>query len=216
MSTPYLGCGEGDLSELQNWNYLEDMELGDHISVTGHGDLSLRPTDSKTNQGDTATNVSHPPMQSPTRSAQYQEATERPNIPVQEIGAPFAPESPTDLDKPKIRSSVALPRVVVSHIAVDNPGDGKESAVSELHANTTSTTPQFDFLNTLRPNLHKPIAPSVNSSRRPDVNRYRPNNYDIATYERQPPPPHIIIGEIEPQMGTLAAESLNAFYADAD
>lgn len=215
VSTANSGCGEDDLSELLNWNHTEGMERADHITVTEHGDFSLGPTDSQTDQGLSATDASHPPTQSPTRSARYQKPTERPKNPVEKIGAPFAPESPTDLERPKSRLSVAIPRVVVSHTAVDNfdnAGDGKKSAVSELHANTMSTTTEFGFSKTVRQNLQS----SVTGSQRPDVDRYRPNNYEIAMQERQTPPPHIVIGEIDPQMGTLAANSLNAFYADAD
>lgn len=215
VSTTNRRCGNGNLSELPNWKFnIEGMEPGDHNIVPGHGTLPPGPRDSQTAQGNTSMDVSHPLLQSSTGSALYRQATGIPKNLFEEIGAPLTPESPTDLERPKSLLSVPLPRVVISHTAIENAGDGKKSAVSDLHANTSSTTTQFDIKENLRQDLHKSLASSVSSSQHSDVNWYRPNNYEIAMHERQPP--HIAATEIEPQFGTLAAESVDAFYADAD
>lgn len=207
--------GEADPSKAQNWDYdFEEVDCGDRGTVPGHNAFPLGPTDSQNNQDGISIDVSHAPLEALTRYASYQQLTEIPTKPFEEIGAQFAPGSPTDLERLINHLSFPIPSLVVSDTAIDDTGDGQERAVPEMYANTSSTRKRFHTKQKLGQSLHKSVASSGNSSQLPDLNRYLPNNYDIAMHDRQPP--YSVAGGIEPQLGTLAAESVNAFYADAD
>lgn len=207
--------GEIDLPELPSWNYDdEEMERGDRYTVPGHGAPSLGPMGSQTAQGDVSMDASHAPLDSPNKPAPPQQATRRSTEPFEKGFAQFTPESLTDPKKSTNHLNISIPTVVISDTAIESVGEGKKSAVSELYPNTSSTTGQFDAKQDLGQHLNKSLASSRSISQLSYVNRYRPNNYEIAMHDREPP--YTVISGIAPQLRTLAAENVNAFYADAD
>lgn len=215
MSTADHRYGEVDLSELPNWNYdIAGMERGDHDTVPRHGGLPSGPMDFRVTHGEVSIKTSYAPLESPNRSPPHRQATDRPPKPFEEIGALFTVRRPTDLERTTNHLSNSLPRVVILDTTLDNVGDEKSCDVSGFHVNTSSTTTQFDANRTVGQTLHKSVASSASSSQFPDLSWHRPNNYEVAMHDRQSP--YTVIGGIAPRFGTLAAESVNAFYADAD
>lgn len=208
----YVGMG---LCAVESWDYdIEEMEHYDYNTVPGYGALSPGPMDYQTDQGDGSMNVSHASLESTTRSTPYQQGIKRPTKPFKEIGAQFELGSPTDLGMSTNCMSIPLPRVVVSSVDNESMGGGKKSGVPQLYGNTLSTATQFDAKWNLGQSLHMSVASSGSNILLPDVKRNIPNDYEIATQDRQPP--DTVLGCIEPQLGTLAVESVNAFHADAD
>ena len=215
MSTANHKYGEIDLPELPSWNYNdEEMERGDHYTGPGHSIPSPSPIGSQTAQGDISMDASHTTLESPNYFAPSQQATRRPIEPFEKGFAQFMRESLTDPKMSTNHLNISLPTFVISDTAIESVGEGKKSAVSELYTNTPSTTSEFDAEQDLGQHLRKSLTSSGSISQFSDVNRYRPNNYDIAMHDRQPS--YTVISGIAPQLRTRAAENVNAFYADAD
>lgn len=218
MSYTSHDYGDIDLSELSDWNYdIKEMERGNQDTVPGHGALPPGPIDSQTVQGDLSLEAFHAPLESPNSTALYPQAKERSPEPFEKIGAQFMPGSSTDHERPTNHMSFPLPRVVVSDTAIDNGidniGAGKRYA-PELSTTTSSNTAHFDGKQDLGQDLKDSMASSGSRRQQQDVNLYRPNNYEVAMYDRQPP--NTIIGGIEPKLRSLAAKTVNAFCTDAD
>lgn len=207
--------GEDDLSELPD-RYLdiEEMESGDHNTVSTHGAFSSSPMRSQTTQGVSSMDASDATLELATGSTPYQEATHRPKEPFEEIGAQFTSGSLTDFERSPNHLNIQLPRVVVSNTAFDNDGNDMKCAVSETYADTSPITTHFDAEQVLAQNLQKLAASSGSSIQLPNVNWYLPSNYEVAMHDRHPP--CAVTRGIEPQFGTLTTESVDAFYADAD
>ena len=215
VSTTDYAHDEADLLEFPNWDYVpKEMERGDDDILPGHGALSPNLMGSRTSQGEFLTDALPMSLESPTRSAPYQQATQRPRQTSEKNSARLTPGSLTDVGRPTHDLSVPLPRVVVSDAALNSIGEGKKYAVPDLYVNTSSTKIPFHAKQTFGQNLQKSEASSDKGSQLPDRNQYSPNNYEIAMHDRYPS--YTVIHQDGPQFGTPVAERLNAFYADAD
>ncbi|CAD6589176.1 MAG: hypothetical protein ASARMPREDX12_003683 [Alectoria sarmentosa] len=215
VSTADHRYGEVDLSELPNWNYdIAGMERGDHNIVPRHGGLPSSPMDFRVAHGEDSIKTPNAPLESPNRSPPHRQATDSPPKPFDEVGALFTVRRPTDLGRTTNHPSNSLPRVVILDTTLDNVCEEKSCDMSGFHVNISSTTTQSAANQTVGQILYKSSASSAKSSQFPDVNWHRPNNYEVAMHGRQSP--HTVTGGFDPRFGTLAAESVNAFYADAD
>ena len=190
------------------------MERGDHNIVPRHGGLPSSPMDFRVAHGEDSIKTPNAPLESPNRSPPYRQATDSPPKPFDEVGALFTVRRPTDLGRTPNHPSNSLPRVVILDTTLDNVCEEKSCDMSGFHVNISSTTTQSAANQTVGQILYKSSASSANSSQFPDVNWHRPNNYEVAMHGRQSP--HTVTGGFDPRFGTLAAESVNAFYADAD
>lgn len=158
--------------------------------------------------------TSYAPLESPHRFPPHRQATNTPPKPFEKIDALFTVRRPTYLGWTTIYLSNSLPRVVIRDTNLDNVGGEKSCDMSRVHVNISSTITQFDTNQLVGQTLYKSVDPSANSSQFPDVNWHRPNNYEVAMHGQRSP--HTVIGGFEPRFETLAAGSVNAFYADAD
>ena len=203
--------GEVDLGLLDSGYNIEEM---DYDTLREDGTLSPSPVDYQSSRSAASIDPSHILWNSPTSLAMLSEVTKRPTEFFEEIGAQFVAGSPTNHQRLSKDLSSPIPRVVVSDTTGDNVSREKKSAASGSSAIVTSVTTHFCAKPGPSQTLHTLVAPRGSNRELPAAYGYRPTNYEVATHDRQPPCT-MTTGE-EPQTGTLAAETLTDFYADAD
>lgn len=105
------------------------------------------------------------------------------------------------------------PSIVVSNIASDGVAHGEPRDLSDLYRTIPSLPGRLRTEETTEKHPHGSIALSPTSTRVGRLDRLAPNNYELATQDRQPPD---IPTGIEGRSEETAAASMYAFCADAD
>ena len=214
VSNTNHGDGKIDHLEPSTSSDFEGIGYGDPDTVHGHGGLPHEPTHSQILQFGISVDTSRADLDAQTRYRPYQAVTNMSTGPFETFGAQFAPGNPADLERPRDGLGIPIPRVVVSDATVNTVGVRSESAVPGLHTNILSPTRQHDETQTLDQSLQKALASGESTKYLPDNDRYRPNNYQIAILNRRPP--YTLGNGDQPQFETPIADSVSAFYADAD
>lgn len=105
------------------------------------------------------------------------------------------------------------PSIVVSNSANDGVTYGDPRDLSESYCTTPLLTRQVRMNETTAKHSYESSALFQRSTRLGELDRMAPNNYELATQDRQPPDKPI---GIEPRSEETAAASTYAFCADAD
>ena len=201
------GDGKIDHLELSTPQEIEEIGYVDPGSVYGHGGLSHSAYPQDHRSGVTV-DTSRVPVDAQTQSRPYQALKEMSTGAFETFGAESVPGNLTDLGRLKNSLGFSIPRVVVPDATVNTGGIRSESAVPALHTSLPSPTRHNDEMQNLDQSLRKALASGESTKKLSDISRYRPNNYQIAMFDRRPP--H------QPQFETPIADSVSAFYADAD
>ena len=206
--------GKIDHMELSTSGEIEEIGYVDPGGVYGHGDLSHESAYPQDLRSGVTVDTSRVPLDAQTQSRPHQALKDMSTGAFETFGAESVPGNLTDLGRLNNGLAVSIPRVVVSDAAVNTVGSRNESAVPALHSNIPSPTRHNDETQNLDQSLRKALASGESTKNFSDISRYRLNNYQIAMLDRRPP--YTLGNGDQPQFETPIADSVSAFYADAD
>ena len=174
--------------------------------------LATGPMDSQKLQGRVHLEASYIVPRSSNTSAESLPATVKPIESVEELREYSRPGRPVDLGI-SMKSGFQPPSIIVSQNANDEVAEGDQCDLSVSCRKYNFYTGQVDMHEIAAQHSYKPTPPLQPGARPEDLVSYSPNNYEMATQDRQPPD---IPDGIDPQSAKIAEDSLDAFCADAD
>ena len=208
------GDGKIDHLEPSTSGDLEDIGYVDPGRVHGHGGLPQESTYPQILRSGITMDTSRVPLDDQTQCDPYQALNSMSTGHFETFDAESVPGNPIDLGRPKKGLGIPIPLVVVSDATVNTVSRQNENAVPAWHTNISSPTRHDDGTRTLDQSLRKALASSESTEYPLDDDWYRPNNYQIAMPDRRPP--YTLGTGDQSQFGTRVADSVSAFYADAD
>lgn len=206
---------EHDLSDFETWTYNteEEMGRGARNTILEPSSVAAGQMDSQSFRDNVQSKTSHAVPKSPNTCAQFHQAMMQPADFPEEIDAGFKSGSPVGLGVSANDSSIQAPSIFISNSGTEDVADGYPHDLSASYYSIMSRTnptnmsrhdPQFSY---------KPVALIQRNIRPRNLHSYPPNNYEIATHDRQPPD---IPSGINPRSEKIAVDSLDAFCIDAD
>ena len=214
VSTGNNEHNEEDISDVWSWHY--DTEEGEehldrYITVSSDS-LATDPMDSGSFGGNFHSDTTHADSGSRDVCAEMPQAMEEPLEFFTPTGVQPKPGSLIGLGMPTNDVDAHPPSIVVSGATTDeNPINVQQFPKSYDSATIPTSRIENERFTVHSP--YRPVASNQQSGVPPDPKKYRPNNYDIATHDRQIP---IIPGGINPRSEKTAADNVAAFFADAD
>ena len=204
---------EADYSEFMSWKDETEQEEEQSASDTAEpGSLATYPMHSPSFQGDIHSETSHAAPESSNVCAEPFQATSDPIEGFEQIGKQSGPRRPVGLKMSTNYYGFQPPSIIVSNNASDEAADRDPAVLPKSHNSIDLPMAQIDIKgDTGRPS-NKSVAPLQRPTRPGDLDGYNPNNYEMATQDRQPPD---IPNGIDPQSEKIVG-SLSAFYADVD
>ena len=207
--------GEINTAEFETWKddtiqdgglLVRDAGLESSNSATG-------PMDSQKLRGGVHLEASYIVPRSSNTSAESLPATVKPIESVEKLREHSRPGRPVDLGISMKKSGFQPPSIIVSQNANDEVAEGDRCDLSVSRRKFNFHASQVDMHEIAAQHSYKPTPPLQQSERPEDLVSYSPNNYEMATQDRQPPG---IPDGIKPQSAKIAEDSLDAFCADAD
>ena len=208
--------GDREIDHLEPSNSGEPENIGyvDPRSVHGNGDLPPVYTYAQILRSGITMDTSRVLLDAQTQCRPHQALKNMSMGPFETIGAESLPGNPTHLRRLKHSLQPSIPRVVTSDATVHTAGTRSESAAPARYTNIPSPICHDEGTRAPQQILSKALASGEGTEYLPENDRYRPNNYQIAMLDRQPP--YTSDTGDQPQFGTPIAASVTAFYADAD
>lgn len=203
---------EADYSEFMTGENETEQEEENSTSDTAElRSLASYPMHSPSFQGNVHSETFHAAPESPNTCAEPFQAIRDPIEAFEQIGEQSRPRRPVG-HKMFINYGFQPPSIIISPKASDEVADKDPHVLSKSYKSSDSLMAQDDTKgDTIRPS-NKPLAPLQRRTRSRDLDGYSPNNYEMATQDRQPPG---IPSGINPQSEKIVG-NLSAFYADAD
>ena len=191
----------------------EEVEF-DTGNVHGHDGLPHESTHPQILRSGSPMDTSRVLLDAQTRCRPYQGVRDMSTDHFETFGAESGAGTPVDLGRLENGLGLPIPRLVVSDATVETVGIRSEGAVPALYTNIPSPTHHDDKTQTLDQSLRKALASGESTKTLSNNSQYRPNNYQIAMLDRQPP--YTLGDGDQPQFETPIADSVSAFNADAD
>ena len=204
---------EADYSDFMTWGDETGQEEEHSGSDTaGPGSLATYPMHSAPIQGDVYWETSHAAPESSNTCVEPFQAIRDPIEAFEQIGKPSRPRRPVGLKMSTNYHGFQPPSIIFSNNASDEVADKDPPVLSKSDNSIDLPIAQIDMKgDTARPS-NKSVAPLQRRIRPLYLDGYSPNNYEMATQDRQPPD---IPSGINPQSEKIVG-SLSAFYADVD
>ena len=206
---------EDDLSEFvtRGKNTGEEKGLVNGYTALGLDSLATGPMNPQYSPGDVQPEISHPDPESPNTCAQSSQASGNPTESIEHMFAQSRPGNPANPRIPKNKADYQPPSIFFSDAAIDDMADGNPCDFSKSYNTIGSPVYQIGMKRNDTKHLYDSMAAFQENMRSQYSYSHRPNNYEIATHDRQPTE---IPDGIGPHLKEIAADSLNAFCADAD
>ena len=204
---------EVDYSEFMTWKDETEQEEEQSASDTAElGSLATYPMHSPSFLGDVHSETSHAALESLNTCAEPFQAISDHIEAFEQIGEQFRPGRPVGLKMSTNYYGFQPPSIIVSNNASEEAADRDPAVLPKSYHSIDLPMAQIDIKEDTRRPSNISVVPLQRRTRPRDLDGYMPNNYEMATQDRQPPD---IPNGIDPQSEKIVG-SLSAFNADLD